>query len=73
MSKIADKYISPGGRTADYDRSALIDDIINAASFLLWAENEYFGGVDGKTAFKSMCRVMDIDCMELRKIVLQQY
>lgn len=67
MTGVADKYISKGGRTADYDRSAFADDLMVAGLFLCWAEDEYFGGHTGKEAFAAMCRLLDIDPIGLRK------
>ena len=66
---VADRYISKGGRTADYDRSAFADDLMTTANFLVWAEDEYFAGVTGKDAFVAMCRMLDVDPVHLRKIM----
>lgn len=69
MTKVADRYISKSGRTAGYGKSDFTDDLITASSFLVWAENEYFGGHTGKEAFQAMMRMLDMDTMALRKIV----
>jgi hypothetical protein len=71
MTSIADRYISKSGRTADYDRSAFTDDLMTAGLFLVWAEEEYFGGQTGKEAFNAMCRMLDIDPIGLRKALNQ--
>lgn len=70
MTKVADKYIRKSGRTAAYDRDAFRDDLIAAASFLVWAKDEYFAGVTGEEAFTAMCRMLDIDPIGLRKAIL---
>lgn len=67
MTDVADRYISKGGRTADYDRSAFSEDLMTAGLFLLWAEDEYFAGHAGKEAFAAMCRMLDIDPIGLLK------
>lgn len=67
MTDIADRYISKGGRTASYDRSAFAEDLLTAGLFLIWAEDEYFGGHTGKDAFAAMCRMLDVDPIGLRK------
>lgn len=74
MNDVSSRYISKGGRTPSYDRSAFTDDLIIAANFLVWAEHDgaYFGGETAKDAFKSMCRMLDIDSVALRKIVSGQ-
>ncbi|WP_323008976.1 hypothetical protein [Paracoccus sp. (in: a-proteobacteria)] len=71
MSK-ADRYISKGGRTADYGKSAFTADLIVASSFLAWAEYDgaYYGGESAKDAFKAMCRMLDMDSVRLRKAVM---
>lgn len=69
MTKVADKYITKGGRTAEYDRDKFTDDLICAASFLVWAEDEIFGGETGKDAYRAMMRMLDIDPRAIRKIV----
>jgi hypothetical protein len=69
MTETADKYISKSGRTAAYDRRTFTDDLLVAASFLYWAEGEYFGGHTGKEAFNAMCRMLDIDPIGLRKAI----
>lgn len=68
---IASRYISAGGRTPDYDRSCFTDDLMIAATFLVWAEEDgaYFGGHDAKEALKAMCRMLDIDSIGLRKAI----
>lgn len=69
MTKTADKYISKSGRTADYNEQSMKDDIFQLSLFLVWAEDEYFAGVEGKDAFRAFCRIHDIDTRELRKII----
>lgn len=72
MSDIADRYISKGGRTPDYDKTAYTNDLMTISGFLAWAEQDgaYFGGHEAKDAFKAMCRMMDMDIIELRNIML---
>lgn len=67
--QIATKYIKPSGRTAKYDRSSFVDDLMTAGLFLVWAESEgaYFGGHEASDAFRAMCRLLDIDPRGLRK------
>lgn len=69
-SKIADRYISKGGRLPGYDRSAFLEDLFTASSFLAWAEDDraFYAGHTAAEAFKAMCRMLDIDSVELRKI-----
>lgn len=72
MTSVADKYISKSGRTASYDRSAHTYDLIDAASFLCWAEEDgaLYAGVEAKTALRAMCRMLDIDPRGLRKAIM---
>lgn len=72
MSETTDRYISKGGRTNDYGRADFVDDLMVAASFLCWAENDgaYFAGYTAQEAFKSMCRMLDMDSVALRKAVM---
>ena len=69
MTGVADRYISKSGRTADYGKSEFTDDLITAASFLVWAEDQRFGGHTGREAFQAMMRMLDMDTRALRKIV----
>lgn len=70
--KIADEFISRSGRTTDYDRGKFVDDLIDVSSFLLWAEteNQHYAGVDAKDAFRSLCRLLDVDVIGLRKAIM---
>lgn len=69
---IADQHITRGGRTAAYDRAAATDDLLDLMSFLVWAESDAacFGMVDAGKAYRAACRLLDVDVIELRKIVL---
>lgn len=69
MTDAASRYISKGGRTPDYGQSEWTDDLICAASFLVWAEREYFAGHTGADAYQAMMRLIDRDPIELRKII----
>ena len=69
MADTASRYISKGGRTAAYGQSEWIDDLICVASFLVWAEHEYFAGYTGAESYQAMMRLIDRDPIELRKIV----
>ena len=69
MNDTADRYISKGGRTADYGKKQFTDDLICAARFLVWAESEYWGGETGKDAYAAMMRMLDMDPIAVRKIV----
>tara|TARA_Y100001973_G_scaffold99594_1_gene159058 strand:+ start:147 stop:374 length:228 start_codon:yes stop_codon:yes gene_type:complete len=72
MTNIADKYITPSGRTASYDRDALTEDIMTLGVFLAWAEEDgaIFGAVNAKDALRSMCRILDVDPKGLRKAIM---
>lgn len=71
MSDIADKFISRGGRTAEYSRTDYVADMVTAASFLAWAEDDgaMFGGETAKDAFMAFCRLLDVPAVKLRKTV----
>lgn len=69
MTDVADKYISKSGRTAGYDRGVFTDDLLCACRFLVWAEDEYFGGESGEDAYRAVMRMLDMDPRQLRKIV----
>ncbi len=69
MTQVADRYISKSGRTAEYGKDQFTDDLICAASFLVWAEDEYFAGHTGKEAYQAMMRMLNIDPRAIRKIV----
>lgn len=70
--EIADRFISRGGRTLNYDRDAYVSDFIDLSSFLAWAEDggEMFGGVEARDAFRAMCRLLDVDVIALRRAAL---
>jgi hypothetical protein len=72
MTEIADKYITPSGRTKDYDRNQFTDDLMTAGLFLAWAEDDdaFYGGVDAKDALRAVCRMLDVDPRGLRKAIL---
>ena len=75
MTGVADRYISKSGRTADYGREAFKGDLLDAASFLAWAEYDGadYGGVTAKQAIRAMCRMLDIDPVGLRKAIMSPY
>lgn len=70
MTDIPDRYISKGGRLPGYDRTAFVDDLNTVATFLVWAEDDraFYAGHKASDAFKAMCRLMDFDSVQLRKI-----
>lgn len=72
MGQVADRYIRPSGRMAGYDRAAFIDDLCTAANFLAWCEHEQvmMGGVQAGDAFRAVCRMLDVEPIQLRKIAL---
>lgn len=72
MTKVADKYIRPSGRTRDYGRDEFVSDLMDIGNFLCWAEESgtQFGGVTAKDALGAMCRAMDIDPRGLRKAIM---
>lgn len=67
MADIADRYITPSGRTATYDREAFVGDVVTVSSFLAWAEGEVFGAVRAEDAFQAFARIADIDVVKLRR------
>lgn len=71
MGDVASRYISKGGRTADYDRNAYTEDLMDVAGFLAWAEDDgaFYGMVKADDAFKAMCRLLDVDSVRLRKVM----
>lgn len=72
MGDVASKYITPSSRNGGYDRAAFTEDLVDAARFLAWAEDDgaIFGCVTAGDAFKAVCRMLDVDPIKLRKIVL---
>ena len=70
MTEVADKYISKGGRVKPYGRDNYIMDLIILSNFLVWAEDDgaMYGMEHASDAFKSMCRLLDIDGVTLKKI-----
>lgn len=68
-ASIASKYISEGGRTAAYGKDQFCADLMVAAHFLVWAEDDYYGGHTGKDAYAAMMRMLDMDPIKLRKII----
>lgn len=72
VSKIANRYVSPGGRLPGYGRKEFTDDLICAANFLAWAQedNAFYGGETAADAFKAVCRLLDMNSVRLRNIVL---
>lgn len=69
MADKASRYISEGGRTADYGKDQYAEDLLCVASFLVWAEGEYFAGYTGADAYQAFMRLIDRDPIMLRKIV----
>lgn len=69
---LASRYISKGGRTATYDRKAWTDDLMILAGFLVWAEEDgaFYGGEKATSAYAAACRMLDLDGVELRNIML---
>lgn len=72
MTAVADQLISKSGRLASYGKAEFTADLVVVSSFLAWAEQdgEIFGGETAEEAFRSMCRLLDIDPIRLRKIAL---
>ena len=68
-ARIADKYISEGGRTAAYGKAEFCNDLMVAAEFLIWAEEDFYAGHTGKDAYCAMMRLLDMDPIKLRKII----
>lgn len=75
MGDVADKYISKGGRTADYGKDEYVTDLIAVSTFMCWAEEDgaYYAGHTAKDAFKAMCRLLDIDSVGLRKATMEPH
>ncbi len=71
-NKIADKLISPSGRLPTYSKDDFTNDLMVASSFLVWAEEDraFYGMESGGDAFRAFCRLLDIDPIPLRKIML---
>ena len=72
MGDIASRYISEGGRTADYGHDEFVSDLMTASNFLCWAEHDraFYAGHTAQEAFKAMCRMLDMDSVKLRKIAM---
>jgi hypothetical protein len=70
MTDIADRYISAGGRPANYDRDALVSDLADLSAFLAWAaeDDAIYGAVRANDAFLAACRLLDVDAAKLRAI-----
>lgn len=68
----ADRYISRGGRTAGYDRDDFTDDLMCAAGFLIWAAEAgaFYDGHSAADAYRAMMRMLDMDPIRLRKIMM---
>lgn len=65
--KIADRYISPGGRDAHFNPAA---DVLALASFVLWHDpGHLMGGVRADDAALALARLLDVPLVDLRKIV----
>ena len=71
MTRIADKHISASGRTPDYGKAELTDDMVTAGAFLAWAEEDgaMFGMVEAPDALRAFCRILDVDPRGLRKAI----
>lgn len=71
-ASVADKYISASGRMPNYGRKEFADDLMAAATFLAWAENQKagFGGVEAKDAMRAICRMLDLDPRGLRQAIM---
>lgn len=72
LTDIADRYISRGGRTAGYGRSTWTADLMTLSGLLVWAEDDEasFGGHTANEAYRALCRLLDLDSIRLRKIML---
>lgn len=71
--RIADKFISPGGRLPEYSHEDLINDMLEIGLFLAWAEHDHaqFGGVVAKDALIAFCRIADVSAVGLRNAIMQ--
>lgn len=68
---VADRYISPGGRTPAYNQRTWAEDLMTLSDFLVWAEDDgaFYAGHRAQDAFAAMCRLLDVDGVKLRKIM----
>ncbi|WP_112309713.1 hypothetical protein [Pseudogemmobacter bohemicus] len=71
-SDIASRYIGKSGRTATYDRKTWADDLMILAGFRVWAEEDgaFYGGERAASAYAAACRMLDLDGIGLRNIML---
>jgi len=72
MASVADRYISKGGRTAGYGQKDFAEDLMCLADFLVWAgeDGAYYAGYHAKDAYLAAMRLLDMDPIRLRKIML---
>lgn len=73
MTEVADRYISLGGRLPNYGRKEVLEDLETLSTFLAWAEEDgaFYAGYTAKEAFQAMTRILDVDAVELRKVVME--
>ena len=70
IKKKADRYIERGGYLPGERRERFPADLLVVASFLAYCDpKEIMGGETAGDAFLALCRILNFDPVELRKVV----
>lgn len=68
--RLADKYIERGGYALDERSEKWVDDLRDVLSFIVWHDdNDLRGGVRAADAFRSACRLLNLEPHEMRRII----
>lgn len=66
----ADAYVERGGYLPGERPVRVAEDILTALSFIVWHEPDHMqGGYRADDAFLAICRVLNVEAAEMRKIV----
>lgn len=66
----ADRYVERGGYVRGERRDRVADDILAVALFIGWHDpDDIMGGERADEAFAAFCRVVNLEQVELRKII----
>ena len=66
----ADKYIERGGYVHGERKDRVAEDLLCLGSFIAFHEDNHFmGGYRARDAWASMCRLLDLHPVEIRKII----
>ncbi len=67
---IADKYISRGGGSPQWDREEFASDLLMLGNFILWHDKkDMHAMVYPDQAFEAMCRLLNVEAHRIKAIL----